>query len=213
MRVTRYGHSCLLVEGGAARVLIDPGNLSEDDAFDVRELDAIAITHQHPDHVDRDRIALLLLRNMPAARLCDPDTATLVTGWATHTDGDEASFGDLALTGIGSRHAEILPEIPRITNTGYLARADGITLFHPGDAYEYAPADVDVLAVPLLAPWARGIAATVDFVRRVAPAVVFPIHDGVASDAGRQLYWQHVAQRAGVPEVRFLGPTDSADFR
>ena len=72
---------------------------------------------------------------------------------------------------------------------------------------------MDVLAVPLLAPWARGIAATVDFVRRVAPAVVFPIHDGVASDAGRQLYWQHVAQRAGVPEVRFLGPTDSADFR
>lgn len=213
MRVTRYGHSCLLVEGGGTRLLIDPGNLSEDDAFDVRDLDVVAVTHQHPDHVDPDRISLLLLRNMQSARLCDPGTAALVNDWQAHADGDQKSFKDLTLTGVGLQHAEILPEIPRIANTGYLVRADGVTLFHPGDAYEYAPQGVDVLAVPLLAPWARGIAATVDFVRRVAPQVVFPIHDGVASDAGRQLYWQHVAQRAGVPDVRLVGPTESADFR
>lgn len=29
MRLTKFGHSCLLVEEGGARVLLDPGSFSE----------------------------------------------------------------------------------------------------------------------------------------------------------------------------------------
>jgi glyoxylase-like metal-dependent hydrolase (beta-lactamase superfamily II) len=58
MRLTHLGHACLLAEAGGARMLFDPGVLSGFD--DVRDLDAVLVTHQHPDHLDpaRPRVAV-----------------------------------------------------------------------------------------------------------------------------------------------------------
>jgi len=40
MRITHLGHSCLLVEGGGVRILVDPGNFSS--GFEeLRGLDAV----------------------------------------------------------------------------------------------------------------------------------------------------------------------------
>lgn len=69
--------------------------------------------------------------------------------------------------------------------------SDGPTLYHPGDSYAEVPDAVDVLALPLNAPWAR-VSETLDFVRRVSPTVVVPIHDGLLSEAGRAAYLMHV---------------------
>ena len=81
------------------------------------------------------------------------------------------------MRGVGSTHAEIVPQIARIANVGVLIGAEGEpTLFHPGDTYEYSPDGVDVLALPLGAPWGK-VSETVDFARRVAPAALFPVHD------------------------------------
>ena len=62
MQLTKYGHSCLLVTDGDARVLIDPGVFST--GFEgLRGLTAVLITHQHADHLDIDRLATLLEAN------------------------------------------------------------------------------------------------------------------------------------------------------
>jgi ribonuclease BN (tRNA processing enzyme) len=54
MRLTKYAHSCVLVEDDNARILIDPGNLTR--GFDeLTGLTGILVTHQHADHVDVDR--------------------------------------------------------------------------------------------------------------------------------------------------------------
>jgi L-ascorbate metabolism protein UlaG (beta-lactamase superfamily) len=66
MRLTHLGHACLLAEVGDARMLFDPGVLSGFD--DVRDLDAVLVTHQHPDHLDPARLGPLLAAN-PGARL------------------------------------------------------------------------------------------------------------------------------------------------
>jgi len=58
MKLTHLGHACLLVETGGARLLIDPGTMSTFE--DVRDLDAVLVTHQHPDHVDASRLMALL---------------------------------------------------------------------------------------------------------------------------------------------------------
>lgn len=50
MKLTHLGHACLLVETDGARLLVDPGTMS--DFAHVRDLDAVLVTHQHPDHVD-----------------------------------------------------------------------------------------------------------------------------------------------------------------
>ena len=43
MEVTHFGHSCVLLDTGAARLLIDPGNFSTD-FEDVTGLDAVLVT-------------------------------------------------------------------------------------------------------------------------------------------------------------------------
>jgi L-ascorbate metabolism protein UlaG (beta-lactamase superfamily) len=212
MRVTRFGHSAVLVEAAGQRVLIDPGAFSSQDAFEVEGLDAIVVTHQHADHLDRDRVGMLLDRNPGAVRLSDPDTATMVDGFTAHSDGDVTELGTITITGVGTTHAEILPVIPRVTNTGVLITADGEpTLFHPGDAYASAPDGVDVLAAPLSAPWTK-VSETVEFVRRVNPRVVFPIHDAGVTPLMHGIYWGHLSTHAGVEDPRNLDPTESASL-
>jgi L-ascorbate metabolism protein UlaG (beta-lactamase superfamily) len=71
MRLTKYGHSCLLVEEGPARMLLDPGTLSG--GFEELEgLTAVLVTHQHADHLDLQRLRRLLERN-PGVRVIHPD--------------------------------------------------------------------------------------------------------------------------------------------
>ena len=213
VKITRMGHAALLIEAAETRILIDPGVLSVDAAFALEDLDAIVVTHQHPDHLDQERIGGLLERNPSAALLCDPETAELVESgdWMPHSHDDETMVGGLTLLGVGAQHAEIVPVLPRIANTGILVGADGeSTLFHPGDSYEHAPSGVDVLALPLTAPWTKS-AETVEFVRRVSPRTLFPIHDAGLSEFGHGLYWGHVQNFGGVEDARRLGPTDSTD--
>lgn len=211
MQITRFGHAALLVEVGTTRILIDPGTLSVGEVFELDGLDAIIVTHQHPDHLDQSRAPALIERNPDAVLLCDPETASLVDfgSWRENADGLETSFPGLTVRGVGSQHAPILPSIPRIGNVGVLLTEDGgSTLFHPGDAYEYAPEGVDVLALPLSAPWAKS-SETVDFVQRISPTTFFPIHDCTTSPAGHASYWAQVSGHGGVEDARLLGQTDS----
>jgi hypothetical protein len=96
--------------------------------------------------------------------------------------------GGVTVTGVGGRHAVIHEDIPRIGNVGLLVAADGEpTLFHPGDMIDTAPDGVDVLAVPLNAPWCAA-KETATFLRAVGAPAALPIHDALLSPAGRATY-------------------------
>jgi L-ascorbate metabolism protein UlaG (beta-lactamase superfamily) len=214
MKITRFGHAAVLVEVAGTRVLLDPGTFSVDDTFALTDLDAIVVTHQHPDHLDQHRAPALLERNPGAVLLCDPETAASVSfgTWTENSDGLETAVGDVTLRGVGARHAVILPSIPRVANVGVLLSApDEPVLFHPGDTYEYSPDGVDVLALPLSAPWAKA-SETVEFVQRVSPASMFPIHDCTISEVAYGVYWGQVSGHGGVDDSRLLGQTDEASF-
>lgn len=213
MKITRFGHAALLVETDSTRVLIDPGTFCADDVFALTGLDAIVVTHQHPDHLDQERAPGLLAANPDALLVCDPETAGLVEfgSWVVNGDGAEHRIGDLTVRGVGARHAVILPSIPQIANVGVLVSDGATTLFHPGDSYEQAPDGVDVLALPLGAPWAK-ISETVDFVQRVGPSALFPIHDRTIAEAAYPMYWGHTINHGGVTDARLLGQAESTEF-
>ncbi len=213
MKITRFGHAALLVETDSTRILIDPGGFCGDDVFALTGLDAIVVTHRHPDHLDQERAPALLQNNPQAALICDPETAGLVEfgEWIENADAAEHQVGDITVRGVGARHAVILPEIARIANVGVLLVAEGTTLFHPGDTYEHAPGGVDVLALPLGAPWTK-LSETVDFVQRVAPTAVLPIHDLTIAEAAYPMYWGQVVEHGGVADARRLGQAESTRF-
>jgi L-ascorbate metabolism protein UlaG (beta-lactamase superfamily) len=194
MRIKHLGHACLLVETAQTRLLVDPGTYSSG-YQGLTDLDAVILTHQHPDHVDVESIPDLLRGNQGAALLAEPETAEKLRDVTAHAfaAGDSDAFGDLTVTALGGQHARIHDLIAPLGNIGVLIReGGGPTLFHPGDSYADAPPGVDVLAFPLNAPWTR-ISETLDFLRRLAAPVLVPIHDGLLNDTGRSAYLMHVS--------------------
>lgn len=206
MRLTHVGHSCVVVEAGEARVLLDPGTFA-DGWETVTGLDAVLITHTHPDHCDRDRLPLLLAGNPDAVVAAEPDVAAELSSpdrpVQPLSPGDALDVGRARVTAVGGLHAVIHADIPRVGNVGFVVQAPGEpSLFHPGDSYEAVPDDVDVLAVPLNGPWSA-FKETVDFVRSIGPRLAFPIHDGLLNDRGRGLYLRQLTA-LGRTEVRDL---------
>ncbi len=197
MQITHIGHSCMLVEAAGARLLIDPGTLSH--GFEeLTDLDGILVTHQHIDHLDSERLPALLEANDGTLLAAEPETAAElrkvgIEAAPLHA-GDVLPIGDLTVAAVGGRHAVIHEDIPRIGNVGLVVRAEGEpTLYHPGDAIDTVPGDdvapggVDVLGLPLAAPWSA-LKETVEFLRAVSPGTWFPIHDALLSPPGRGVF-------------------------
>jgi L-ascorbate metabolism protein UlaG (beta-lactamase superfamily) len=176
MQVTHFGHSCVLLDTGAARLLIDPGSFSRD--FEgLTGLDAVLVTHQHPDHLDPERLPALLRANPDARLIVDSGTAGQLTDVDHETvePGATVTVGGARVEVLGGQHAVIHPDIPVIPNNAYLV--DG-THLHPGDALDTVPGDVDVLFLPAAAPWSK-ISETIEYLRAVAPRAAVPIHQGI----------------------------------
>jgi L-ascorbate metabolism protein UlaG (beta-lactamase superfamily) len=184
MRVTHLGHACLLVQTSTARLLIDPGTMS---AFtQVRDLDAVLVTHQHPDHLDVARLAELLAANPQARLVIDPDTGPTVSDLPVSAEvvrpGDRLRVGGSSIDVVGGRHADVYGDVPGCTNAAYLI--DEGALLHPGDSFFVPDQDVDVLAVPVDGPWLK-LAEAVDYVHAVSPRVAVPVHDGETTDPAK----------------------------
>lgn len=209
MRLTHFGHSCLLADFGGTTVLFDPGNFSH--GFEgITGLAAILITHQHPDHVDTARLPALIDANPSAALYADPQTAAqLGPPWQPVHVGDAFELGSLRVRGVGGQHAVIHPEIPMIDNISYLVGDAGhpARLMHPGDALFVPGEPVDVLAAPAAAPWMK-ISEAVDYLRAVAPRAAVPIHQGIIAPDARGIYHGRLAEM-GRTDFQVL-PAESA---
>ncbi|EWC59787.1 hypothetical protein UO65_4930 [Actinokineospora spheciospongiae] len=191
MHITHYGHACVLVDvpgaTGSARVLIDPGTYSRD-FEDLRDLDLVLITHAHPDHLDADRLRVLLADNPGARVVHGPGAATALAEHAGRTHlahpGETLTLAGVEIAVTGGEHARIHPDLPGSDNNGYLLAG---SLFHPGDALDPPPAPVDTLLVPAGGPWMK-LGEGVDYLRSVAPRVAIPIHQAGLAPAHQRMH-------------------------
>jgi L-ascorbate metabolism protein UlaG (beta-lactamase superfamily) len=207
MKITHYGHACVLVETDAGRrVLLDPGSYST--GFDDHEgLDVIAITQKNTDHVAADRLAALLARNPGATVVTNADVAaSLELVDATVVGGGETrNVAGVSLRATGGRHEEIHPEVPNVDNTGFVI--DG-RVWHPGDSLAAEIERPPVLLVPVGGPWMK-VAEAIEFVRAVRPEVVVPVHQAGLADVHRGLHYSLLTNLA--PEgTRFVALEEGA---
>jgi L-ascorbate metabolism protein UlaG (beta-lactamase superfamily) len=182
MRLTKLEHACVRLEKDSTSVVVDPGIWSAPGTLDGAA--AVLVTHEHFDHLDADALR--------AALGSDPD----LTLWANasvagqfgefgdrvHTvqAGDAVDVAGFTVHVYGREHALLYQEIPVIANTGFLV--DG-TVFHPGDSFTVPEAGVDMLLLPVSAPWLK-VSEMIDYAREVAPRQGLAIHDALLSDKG-----------------------------
>jgi L-ascorbate metabolism protein UlaG (beta-lactamase superfamily) len=184
MKITKYGHACLLVEEGEARILIDPGTWNE--TPDAEHVDAILITHEHQDHIDIPQLKEVLSRSPKANVITHEGLHKLLSGagilYLPIEDGGSIDVKGVTVTSVGTNHAIIYGDVSPCRNTGYLI-AD--RLFVPGDALHDVPkVQVEILALPTGGPWMK-LAEAIEYAKALKPKVAFSIHDAMYSEEYR----------------------------
>ncbi|MEU1125842.1 MBL fold metallo-hydrolase [Streptomyces sp. NPDC005899] len=208
LTLTKKKHSCIRLERDGRSLVIDPGGFSEEDA--AVGADAILVTHEHPDHFDEARLRAGLEHD-PAVHLWTlrsvAERLSAAFPGRVHTvgHGDAFSAAGFEVQVHGELHAVIHPDIPRVTNIGFLV--DG-SVFHPGDALTVPDRPVDTLMLPVMAPWNK-ISEVIDYVREVKPRRAIDIHDALLTDLARPIYDAQIGGLGGADHSR-MTPGDAS---
>ncbi|WP_405771982.1 MBL fold metallo-hydrolase [Streptomyces sp. NBC_00080] len=202
MKVMKKSHACVHLEKDGQSLVLDPGVFSEADA--ASGADAILVTHEHPDHFDEERLRAALEAN-PAAEIWTLKSVAEQVSAAfpgrVHTvgHGDTFTAAGFDVEVHGEWHEQIHPDIPPMTNVGYLI--DGGKVFHPGDALTVPDRAVETLMLPVMPPWSK-ISEVIGYIREVGPGRAFDIHDALVTDLARPIYDSTLAALVGAEHLR-----------
>jgi L-ascorbate metabolism protein UlaG (beta-lactamase superfamily) len=169
-KITKFVHSCLLVETTDRVALFDPGAMSANsvDVDKISSLDDIFITHIHQDHLDMDLLKKLVDK-FPEVRITTtPEVVEKLVSEnikASIEPPEGVSFFD-------SPHENVEPlfPVPQEIGINYL---DSLT--DPGDSHSFNETKA-ILALPIQAPWGSTIKA-LNLALDLKPKFVLPIHD------------------------------------
>ncbi len=179
MKITKIFHSCILLEEKDTKILIDPGSWVFEEKIakpsDFKDVKAVLITHEHPDHFYSEALALIkkggariITNGSVASKLNEVgiDSDVLQTGDTNKVDG-------VSIRAIKCPHG-IIP-IPVPENTGFIIQEK---VFHPGDSLvTKGVKNIQVYMTPITAPWMK-LTEGVEATKVIKPKVSVPVHDG-----------------------------------
>lgn len=169
MKITRFVQSCLLIEDGGSRIVIDPSG--EEAGNDFGKLDAVLYTHEHGDHFDADLTKKFMGQGIPV--YANASTTKQINGKPNIVkDGQEFEIGSFKIKVIELPHCLMPNGSEGPQNTGYLINEK---LFDPGDGKELAGLQVDNLAVPITGPDVSMKDAFM-FLKQVGAKIGIPVH-------------------------------------
>jgi L-ascorbate metabolism protein UlaG (beta-lactamase superfamily) len=182
MKLTKFGHSCVLVEAehdGETRIaLFDPGEWSHVPVESIEWIDDIFISHGHADHCDIETLKRLLAK-FPDVRVSGPSTVVQML----HAQGimhasDVMPSGARAFM---APHEAVEPfgrATPEELGVHFMS-----VYSHPGDSHSFRET-MPVLALPVVAPWGSTRRAA-ELALELKPRYVLPVHDWFFSDEAR----------------------------
>ena len=178
MKITKLGHCCLLIEHKNKRILTDPGAWSTTQN-EVENIDIILITHEHPDHLHLESLETILQNNPNAEIITNTAVGKILSEKSiTFTPLEDTQIltqKEVLFEAFGNEHEEIYEQFGKVQNTGYFI--DNI-LFYPGDAFTNPGKKVEILALPIVAPWLN-FKTSMKYALEVKPKMAFPVHDGM----------------------------------
>lgn len=184
MKLSKYEHACFVVEQDGHSLVVDPGGYTTDFVAPDNTL-AVIITHEHPDHLSKDHLSTIAEKNPDVTVISHAAVTAQLNEFKTQVvvANEGIKIGPFELQFFGGEHAVIDPAIPQIANLGVMINN---TLYYPGDSFTLPEQPVELLALPVAAPWMK-ISEAVEFVRAIKPNRIFPTHDAILSDAGKGL--------------------------
>ncbi len=184
MKITKFEHACFVVEQENQSLIVDPGGFTTN-LIVPDNVAGIVVTHEHADHMDRDRLREIVDRNPDAVIVAHSDITAQLDGFKTQAvvPNEGIRLGGFELEFFGGDHAVIFEDQPVIANLGVLINHK---LYYPGDSFTVPDQSVEILALPVAAPWLK-ISEVAEFLTAVKPRLAFPTHDAILSDAGKSL--------------------------
>lgn len=188
MKISKHVHSCLLVQEAGKVILIDPGNYTaQEHALNIdtiNQLDAIVITHEHPDHMDIPTIKTLIAKF--------PDVKIFSNLSVKDILGDEK----IEVLTSGNEYVQMSPVPHEKIWFGSPVPNIMATLFGrfttPGDSHSFK-IQTEILALPVQAPWGSTTRA-VELAIELKPKVIIPIHDWHWRDEARKGMYQRLKE-------------------
>lgn len=197
MKITKYLHSCLLVEEQDKIILLDPGKYTFDaNVFpldQLTKLDYLLITHEHADHFYLPFVRKILEKFSDCEIIStDSIVKQLETEQITATsEGDE--FIQMSLV----PHEDVVVAVPP---ENFMFTING-KLSHPGDSHHFST-NAPILALPIQAPWGSFTDA-LKLAESISPKYVLPIHDWHWKDDVRKSLYQQAAEYLQQSDIEF----------
>ncbi|MCM3786691.1 metal-dependent hydrolase [Neobacillus mesonae] len=164
MKITYYGHSCLLVEAEGKKVIIDPfltGNPKATISADEVKVDAVLLTHAHSDHFG-DTLAIAKQNDCPVVAVYELADYCQSQGVKAHhmNTGGSHQFDGFKVKFTLAFHSSSLDidgkPVYLGQPAGILLTMGGKTLYHAGDTALFGDMkiigelnQIDIAALPI----------------------------------------------------------------
>jgi len=205
MKITKFVHSCLLVEDGDQVVLFDPGQFSWESGLfkleDLRKLDYIVITHEHFDHFHLPFVQALVAKFPDAKIITTPSVAQKLKEENTQHVSTESSGPVIIFS--NKPHAHLGPLGPGPENIA-VHFADRLTV--GGDRHDLEETK-EILALTVIAPWGSMLDAA-DMALKLQPKIIFPVHDWHWNETARSQAYDKLESLFLDKGMTFLKPQD-----
>lgn len=206
MKVTKLVHSCLLVEKDEKKILVDPGAYSWQDQavkdVDYSNIDTVAITHIHPDHLNEDFARAVHKASPDATWYGTQEIVTALEKMGISANSDSKSE-DVRF--IESEHADLSPWFDQQPqHTSYVLFRE---LLVSGDCQTLTSSHGARMLAGAIngGPWG----AVVGFSKMIEdmedrPQVVLPIHDWHWNDDARKAVYDKLPDVMSKFGVKFV---------
>ncbi|MEF3301559.1 metal-dependent hydrolase [Paenibacillus sp. GYB003] len=191
MNITYFGHSCLFVESGGKKVIIDPflsGNPASGVSPNEIEADAVLLTHAHDDHFG-DSIEIAKRNDCPIVAVFELAMHCVRLGARAHAMniGGAYDFDGFRVKYTQAFHGSSLREGDTYhyagQPAGILLTMDGKTIYHAGDTSLFGDMkligemnDIALAALPIGDNFTMGPEDAVHAARWLRAKRVVPLH-------------------------------------